>query len=101
MNAMLPAPATNVSAGTSIRSLLVAALHAIMQQPRAKEAELASATIATAPSNINRAFSFLTGNSEARELRLQQAYLAEATDLYDLEYRSREWDRKARSNPSW
>lgn len=100
MNAMLPAQATNVSAGTSIRSLLAAALSAVMK-PGARQAAQVAAQPAVATGKLDRAFSLLTESSEAREMRLQQAYLAEATDIYDLEYRSRAWDRQTRSNPNW
>ena len=40
----------------------------------------------------------LTESADEREARAEQAYLAEATDLYDLEFRSRECDRQRRSN---
>ena len=40
-------------------------------------------------------------SSSTRMKRQQEAYLAEATDLYDLEHRMRELDRNDRSAPNW
>lgn len=105
MNVTIPA-STSATAGNSVRSLLASALNAILTHSRSLDGkemqfESTSTTAAPAPGKIERAIAFLTETSEARELRLQQAYLSEATDLYDLEYRSREWDRKARLSTSW
>lgn len=103
MNVTIPA-STNHATGTTVRSILASALNAILTHSRSldgKEMQFESASVQAAPGKIERAIAFLTETSEARELRLQQAYLSEATDLYDLEYRSREWDRKARLSTSW
>lgn len=43
---------------------------------------------------------FLIGNREKRERGREEAYLAQSTDRYDLEYRIRELDRESRSRPS-
>lgn len=45
-------------------------------------------------------FARLAESEEARRRRLDDAYLAEATNLYDLEARSRECDRRNR-NLGW
>jgi hypothetical protein len=42
---------------------------------------------------------YLAQGAEARERARAEAYLAEALDCYDLEYRMRELDR-ARTSPS-
>ena len=46
-------------------------------------------------------FARLTESAESRRSRLDTAYLSEATDLYDLEYRSREIDRRNQRNGGW
>lgn len=46
-------------------------------------------------------FKRLAESSERRESKRQEAYLAEATDVYNLEYRMRELDRQNRSKPTW
>ncbi len=47
-------------------------------------------------------FNQLTKSAEARRLEREEAYLSEAVDLYDLEARMRELDRRgSRSKPSW
>jgi hypothetical protein len=44
----------------------------------------------------------LTMSAEQRRLEREEAYLSEAVDLYDLEARMRDLDRRAsRNNPSW
>jgi hypothetical protein len=44
----------------------------------------------------------LTMSAEQRRLESEEAYLSEAVDLYDLEARMRDLDRRAsRNNPSW
>ena len=43
----------------------------------------------------------LTESEESRRQRRDEAYLAQATDLYDLEYRSRECDRRNRGYGGW
>lgn len=44
-------------------------------------------------------FHYLAQSAEARQRARDEAYLAEALDCYDLEYRMRELDR-ARNSPS-
>jgi hypothetical protein len=47
---------------------------------------------------IRKVFDLLSSADERRD----EAYLAEATDLYDLEFRMRKLDRDtARRQPSW
>ena len=46
-------------------------------------------------------FRHLRGISERRERERRDAYLAESTDLYDLEYRMRELDRNTQPVPAW
>jgi hypothetical protein len=46
-------------------------------------------------------FARLTESADSRRRRLDTAYLSEATDLYDLEYRSREIDRRNHRNGGW
>nr|WP_242404671.1 DUF3563 family protein [Janthinobacterium agaricidamnosum] len=43
---------------------------------------------------------FLSGGSDHRERAYEEAYLAESTDRYDLEFRMRELAR-ANPQPSW
>jgi len=51
---------------------------------------------------LSRLFLFLTKSSEEVAKERYDAYLAEATDLYDLEFRMRKLDREAqRRQPSW
>ena len=44
---------------------------------------------------LSRLFLFLTKSADERKKEREDAYLAEATDLYDLEYRIRKLDREA------
>ncbi len=44
---------------------------------------------------LSRLFLFLTKTADERKKARDDAYLAEATDLYDLEYRMRKLDREA------
>ncbi len=44
---------------------------------------------------LSRLFLFLTKSADERKKERDDAYLAEATDLYDLEYRMRKLDRDA------
>ena len=51
---------------------------------------------------LSRLFLFLTKSADQVEKEREEAYLAEATDLYDLEFRLRRLDReKATRHPSW
>ncbi|MEM5384213.1 DUF3563 family protein [Paraburkholderia phymatum] len=51
---------------------------------------------------ISRFFLFLTKSYDARVKERNDAYLAEATDLYDLEFRMRKIDRESQMrHPSW
>lgn len=51
---------------------------------------------------LSRLFLFLTKSADQIEKEREDAYLAEATDLYDLEFRLRRLDRqKATRHPSW
>jgi hypothetical protein len=52
---------------------------------------------------LSRLFLFLTKSADERAKARGDAYLAEATDLYDLEFRMRKLDREAatRRHPSW
>lgn len=51
---------------------------------------------------LSRLFLLLSETAEARQKARQDAYLAEATDLYDLEFRMRKLDREAAVvQPSW
>jgi hypothetical protein len=45
--------------------------------------------------------SHLADYDQRREQRRREAYLAEATDVYDLEQRMRELDRQSTRPPSW
>jgi hypothetical protein len=55
----------------------------------------------TTRNHFSEFFKLLTESSECREWRRREAYLAESTDIYDLEYRMRELDRKDQSKPAW
>ena len=51
---------------------------------------------------LSRLFLFLTKSPDERAKERADAYLSEATDLYDLEYRIRKLDRDAATAvPSW
>jgi hypothetical protein len=51
---------------------------------------------------ISRLFLFLTKSYDERVKESNDAYLSEATDLYDLEFRMRKLDREAAiRQPSW
>ena len=51
---------------------------------------------------LSRLFLFLTKSPEQVAKERGDAYLAEATDLYDLEFRMRKLDREANARrPSW
>jgi hypothetical protein len=51
---------------------------------------------------LSRLFLFLTKSADEVTKERQDAYLSEATDLYDLEFRMRKLDREAqRRQPSW
>ncbi|MGN6087251.1 DUF3563 family protein [Trinickia sp.] len=51
---------------------------------------------------FSRLFLLLTQTAEARQKARNDAYLAEASDLYDLEFRMRKLDREAAvAHPSW
>lgn len=51
---------------------------------------------------LSRLFLFLTKSADELEKEHNDAYLAEATDLYDLEFRLRKLDRqRAVRHPSW
>lgn len=51
---------------------------------------------------LSRLFLFLTQTAEERQKTRNDAYLAEATDLYDLEFRMRKLDREAAIvQPAW
>jgi hypothetical protein len=51
---------------------------------------------------ISRIFLFLTKSADQRDRERDDAYLAEATDIYDLEYRMKALDkRKVARHPSW
>ncbi len=51
---------------------------------------------------LSRLFLFLTKSHDEIEKEREEAYLAEATDLYDLEYRLRRIDQdKSARHPSW
>lgn len=51
---------------------------------------------------LSRLFLFLTKSADQIEKERDDAYLAEATDLYDLEFRLRKLDRdRAARHPAW
>jgi hypothetical protein len=51
---------------------------------------------------LSRLFLFLTQSSEKIAKDREEAYLAEANDLYELEFRLRKLDReKATRHPAW
>ncbi|KMY85073.1 Flp pilus assembly protein CpaB [Candidatus Paraburkholderia calva] len=50
----------------------------------------------------SRIFLFLTKSADQRDRERDDAYLAEATDIYDLEYRMKALDkRKVARQPVW
>jgi Protein of unknown function (DUF3563) len=51
---------------------------------------------------LSRLFLFLTKSADEVAKERQDAYLSEAIDLYDLEFRMRKLDREAqRRQPAW
>ncbi|SAK92535.1 hypothetical protein AWB79_06828 [Caballeronia hypogeia] len=51
---------------------------------------------------LSRIFLFLTKSADQRDRERDDAYLAEATDIYDLEYRMKKLDQRASvRRPSW
>jgi Protein of unknown function (DUF3563) len=44
-------------------------------------------------------FSYLAQSDEYHEMKAQEAYLANAVDIHDLEYRMRELDRGGKAHP--
>lgn len=51
---------------------------------------------------LSRLFLFLTKSADQRDRERNDAYLAEATDIYDLEYRLQKLDRRTSTrHPSW
>lgn len=51
---------------------------------------------------LSRIFLFLTKSADQRDRERNDAYLAEATDIYDLEYRMKKLDKRATvRHPSW
>ena len=51
---------------------------------------------------LSRLFLFLTKSADQMAKERSDAYLSEATDLYDLEFRMRKLDREATPRqPSW
>ncbi|MDR5746455.1 DUF3563 family protein [Caballeronia sp. LZ029] len=43
---------------------------------------------------LSRIFLFLTNSADQRDRERDEAYLAEATDIYDLEYRMKALDQR-------
>jgi len=51
---------------------------------------------------LSRLFLSLTKSSDVLEREREEAYLADAVDIYDLEFRLRKIDReKAARHPAW
>ena len=50
---------------------------------------------------LSRLFVLLAKSADQREKEREDAYLAEATDLYDLEFRMRSLDRQKAQPASW
>jgi len=51
---------------------------------------------------LSRIFLFLTKSADERDRARDDAYLAEATDIYDLEYRMKKLDQRgAARQTSW
>lgn len=51
---------------------------------------------------LTRLFLSLTKSADARKKERDDTYLAEATDLYDLEFRMRKLDREVvAATPAW
>lgn len=51
---------------------------------------------------LHRLFLSLTKSSDVLEREREEAYLADAVDIYDLEFRLRKIDReKAARHPAW
>lgn len=62
---------------------------------------VASATPADSKPATMGFFARIAANAERRETERREAYLAGATDIYDLEYRIAYMDRETRSNAYW
>lgn len=100
---------------TATRPVIGSTLFSAMQQLTArlgsgvahnaagKTGAVASATAAdssTKPATMGF-FARIAANAERRETERREAYLAGATDIYDLEYRIAYMDRENRSNAYW
>lgn len=59
------------------------------------------ALIGSVKGSVANVYASISESSESRTARQQQEYLAEATDLYELEYRIKSLDRTTRSNYGW
>lgn len=66
-----------------------------------KTGAVASATVADSKTATLGFFARIAANAEQREVARREAYLAGATDIYDLEYRIAYMDRDTRSNAYW
>ena len=66
-----------------------------------KTGAVASATAADSKPASLGFFERIAANAERREIARRDAYLAGATDIYDLEYRIAYMDRETRSNAYW
>lgn len=66
-----------------------------------KTGAVASATPAASKPATLGFFERIAANAERREIARREAYLAGATDIYDLEYRIAYMDRETRSNAYW
>lgn len=53
--------------------------------------------VTTLRTSVAQLVTYIGQSAEQRELKYQEAYLAQATDRYDLEYRIRELDRTRRA----
>ena len=100
---------------TATRPVIGSTLFSAMQQLAArlgsgvsrnttvKTGAVASATAAdsnTKPATMGF-FARIAASAERREMERREAYLAGATDIYDLEYRIAYMDRESRSNAYW
>lgn len=98
--------ANNAAAGNNAGGVINGLLAFIAKQIRPLDNAVpsfieAGEMVADTPAAPRGFFARLAESEEARRRRLDDAYLAEATDLYDLEYRSRECDRRNRSRGIW
>jgi hypothetical protein len=108
MNLAFPAQANTAAlnqtaAGHNANGLMAGLLAFFAKSASPAEANVAAANVVAKDSNAapSGLIARLFESADSRQRRADEAYLAEAVDLYELEFRSREIDRRARRSNAW